>query len=497
MAAGGRFLSEETKHVEEAPASGPEPASAEAPVPAPEVAADANASADAPASANNGKQVSVPASPEPSVSAGDESVEAKAEQSDEPKGEDGSEEAPKPRKAQARNTALYRAYRANRSVEGKVVEVIKGGYEVRVGKARGFCPRSQMDLLPVSKPEQFVGQTLLFRITQVRRGGEDVVLSRRALLEDERSDEAKAVRATLIEGSVMQGHVAGLADFGAFVDLGAGVMGLVHVSELSHSRVDHVEDVVKPGDTVSVRILKLDEKQKRISLSIRQAQEDPWSTADQRFRPGEVYTGTVERVADFGAFVQLAPGVEALAPASELPPAQHSWREELVPGHSRDWLVLSVDAKKRRISLTPHVEGFAPAAATPLAEGATLQGKVQRVERFGVFVWLGPGRVGLMPTAWAGVPRGLDLERRFPVGSDVEVDVKEIAEDGRRIRLARTGAKIEESPRGEGRPERRPRREPRRETRAEPERPPESDSGPFGTILADKLRAALGQDEKS
>ena len=134
----------------------------------------------------------------------------------------------KPRR-KVHNPVLMRAYRSGRPVEGTILRVIKGGYEVRIGKARGFCPHSQVDLHRENHPEEQVGKSYPFRVTQLRRGGEDVVLSRRVLLEEDRADEAKAVRATLVEGAVMQGHVAGTADFGAFIDLGAGVTGLVHI----------------------------------------------------------------------------------------------------------------------------------------------------------------------------------------------------------------------------------------------------------------------------
>jgi small subunit ribosomal protein S1 len=391
------------------------------------------------------------------------------------------EAEPHPRR-RTRFPELVRAFRSKRPIEGTVAQVIKGGYEVRVGKARGFCPHSQIDLHREDEPERQIGKTYTFKITQLRRGGEDVVLSRRAVLEEERGEEAKAVRATLIEGAVMQGHVVGTAPFGAFVDLGAGVLGLVHISELSHKRIQSVEDAVAVGDTVRVRVLKLKESG-RISLSIRRAEEDPWTDVDSRFEVGKVYPGTVQRLAGFGAFVELAPGIEALAPASEFPPASQGWSDGLEVGSERDWHVLSVDAKARRVSVTLPGEAVPP---EKLDEGAELKGQVQRIERYGVFVWLGPGLVGLMPRAMTGLREGDDLRHRFRVGDSVEVTVVEIGEGGRRVRLARKGARIERE--GERRQPRQPPQE-----RSEQE-PPSS----FGTSLADKLRAALERkDERS
>jgi small subunit ribosomal protein S1 len=380
----------------------------------------------------------------------------------------------------SRFPALVRAFRSGRPVEGKITEVIKGGYEIRVGRARGFCPHSQIDLHREDEPERQLGRTYMFRITQLRRGGEDIVLSRRAILEEEREEEAKAVRATLIQGAVMQGHVVGTAPFGAFIDLGAGVLGLAHISELSHNRVQKVEEAVRVGDTVRVRILKLKETG-RISLSIRGAEEDPWADVEKTFEVGRVYPGKIQRVADFGAFVELAPGVEALAPASEFPPASRGWNDGLEVGTTRDWHVLSVNVKARRVSVTLPGEA---GATEPLVEGSELAGQVQRVERYGVFVWLGPGRVGLMPRAMSGAPEDADLVRRFPIGDRIEISVVEIADGGRRIRLCKKGVK--------------PRHEKEEEPAPEPEAPPAPEAPPetFGTSLADKLRAALGQDDK-
>jgi small subunit ribosomal protein S1 len=420
------------------------------------------------------------------VTAAEPAAEVEAE-SDEPKPK--SDHPGKPRGKAARQTrvaSLYRALRSERPLEGNVEQVIKGGFEVRLGKVRGFCPQSQIDIHRVDDPAEYVGKQFLFRVTQVRRGGEDVVVSRRAVMEDERREEASAVRATLLEGAVMRGHVASVAGFGAFVDLGAGVMGLVHLSELSHSRVARVEDVVKEGDSVNVKILKLHESGKKISLSIRQAENDPWAEVGSKFRRGQVYTGVIQRLTQFGAFVELAPGVEALAPASEFPPSTKGWKEGLAVGASGDWLVLSIDAPHRRISITLPVEGFDLAALDALKEGASVKGKVQRIEDYGVFVWLAPGRVGLMPNALSGTPRGSDMHRRFPLGQEIEVEIRELGDDGRRIRLARKGV--------EAQPERRPRREPRPQRAPAANRPaPSSDGSGFGTSLADKLRAALAE----
>ena len=410
-------------------------------------------------------------------------------------------------KQRARVAALYRALRSARDVDGTVEQVIRGGYQVRIGGVRGFCPHSQIDVHRENEPERHVGKTYRFRITQVRHGGADVVASRRVVLLAERLEEAKAVRATLLEGAITSGRVAGTAEFGAFVDLGAGVMGLVHVSELAHHRVARVEDVVHVGDVVNVKVLKLHEDGRRISLSVREALEDPWKTIAERFRPGSVYPGTVRRIADFGAFVELEAGIEALAPSSEFPPTRGGWRADLAVDKSADWLVLGVDSEHRRITLTFPAEGLGLESPAPEV-GTTLKGRVQRIEAFGVFVWLGPGRSGLMPSALSGVPRGTDLVRRFTIGDEIDVEVVEVDPDGRRIRLARKGARMEEQAPRPPRPAPQARakaapREPRREPSAPRDQAPEQrpaqslGSVTFGTSLGDKLRAALAEPRRS
>ena len=421
-----------------------------------------------------------------------------------PRAAEASEHRPKRR---PKDAAVARAFRLGLPVEGRVEQVIKGGYEVRVGRSRGFCPHSQIELHRVEDPEAHVGKSYAFRILQMRRGGEDLVLSRRALLEAEKAEEAKAVRATLLEGTVMLGRVAGMADFGAFVDLGAGVMGLVHLSELSHARVARVADAVQVGERVRVKILKLDDTTGRISLSIRQAEEDPWTRLAQAYPVGSVHRGKVLRVTPFGAFVEMARGVEALAPSREFPPVPGGFEAGVPPGSERDWLVLSVEPERKRMSIAPAAEPGSPEAA-PVEVGGKLQGKVQKVERFGVFVWLGPGKVGLVPTAMTGVPRGTDLGRKFETGQDLEVEVAEVADDGR-IRLSLPGVEPAPAPPPRAAAPARPRQDRgRRERGSERERDrergrggredapqPAAGSGSFGTSLGDLLRAAMDKKD--
>jgi small subunit ribosomal protein S1 len=436
------------------------------------------------------------------------------EKTEAPEGTAGEKKKKPPPKRRV-DPGLARAYRARRPVEGKVVDVIKGGFEIRVGKSRAFCPFSQIDMHRADDPEVHRDQSYSFRIIQFRRGGEDVVLSRRALLEEVVNEEAKSVRATLIEGSLLQGHVAGISDFGVFVDLGAGVQGLVHISEVSHSKVNHAGDVVKQGDTVQVKILKLHAKGGKISLSMRQAQPDPWDGVETRFEVGKKYKGIVRRLADFGAFVEMTPGLEALAPAREFPPMSSDWTDGLAPGTELEWIVLSVDTARKRMSIFPAVEGL-PEGEAEVVAGSEMTGRVQKVERFGVFIWLGPGKVGLMPTAYTGLAPGVRMDSQFQVGKEVGVEVLEITDNGRKIRLAVQGAAAEKAKAEmkDGGSERRDHRGGRdsrdsgdimdrkgrkrnsSRDRVDPSQLRSTNEGTFGTGLGDLLKAALNKDKK-
>lgn len=395
----------------------------------------------------------------------------------------------RPQRRKPRDPAVLRAFRLGIPVEGHVESVIKGGYEIKVGRCRGFCPHSQIDLHRVDDAESMLGKTLTFKVIQVRRGGDDVVVSRRALLEEERTDEAKAVRAALVEGAVVTGKVVRLTDFGAFLDLGAGVTGLAHLTELSHARVGRPDEILSIGDAVLVKIVKLDEESGRISLSMRQAQDDPWKDAASRFEIGRRYPGTVRRVVDFGAFVELAPGLEALAPAREFPPMPGGWRQGLEPGASGEWTVLAIDSGRRRISIIPAAAEGSLDLSGPIEPGTKIKGRVQKIEPFGVFVWLAPGRVGLLPRAWSGGPGTLD-ERRFPVGHEIDVDVVDVTDDGKRIRLSVGGAHLRAEPRPA--PKSRPER-PRERAEEAPKPDPQTPASSFGTNLGEMLRAAMGK----
>ena len=314
--------------------------------------------------------------------------------------------------------------------------------EVRVGRQRAFCPMSQIDVRGADASGH-AGQVYQFRIIEYKEGGSNIVLSRRALLEEEQRTNAAAVRDTIVPGAVMTGRITSVRDFGAFVDLGAGVQGLLHVSEMSWSRISAPSEIVKAGDEITVKVLRVDEDKQKISLGLKQLSADPWTRARDVYAAGQLRPGRVTRVAEFGAFVELEPGIEALAHASSFAPTGSSggWSRQVAPGMKGTFEILSVDVEQKRIGVALVQEDLSraeqPAGARPgIVPGARLTGKVERHEKFGVFVFLAPGRTGVIPLSETGIAKEGDLRRAFPVGADVEVIVLEIDPSGRRIRLS-------------------------------------------------------------
>ncbi len=249
---------------------------------------------------------------------------------------------------------LEDAFRAGLPVEGRVEQQIKGGYEVRIGHQRAFCPFSQIDIHR-SEPATHLGKVYTFRIIEYREGGRNLVISRRAQLEDEQQAEAAEIRRSAVPGAVVTGRVVSVPAFGAFVDLGGGVQGLLHVSEMGWSRVNDPSALFKPGDEVTVKVLRVDDERQKIALGLKQLEADPWSRAAETYQVGQVLSGRVTRVAEFGAFIELEPGVEGLAHASTFPSSERrdAWSRNTVSiGAVVQVMVLEVDPEARRVSLS-------------------------------------------------------------------------------------------------------------------------------------------------
>jgi small subunit ribosomal protein S1 len=382
---------------------------------------------------------------------------------------------------------LEDAFRSGLPVEGRVEKAVKGGYEVRIASQRAFCPISQIDLLRTD-PAAHEGRVYEFRIIEYKEGGKNLVVSRRALLEEGQRASAAEIRRSIVPDAVMTGRVTSVREFGAFVDLGAGVQGLLHVSEMGWSRVSDASQIVQPGDEITVKVLRVDDDKQKISLGLKQLSADPWSRVNATYAVGQVLTGRVTRLADFGAFVELEPGVEGLAHASTFAPTGRSdgWASSVALETTGTFEILSIDLEKKRIGLALLPEGSARAGGTPRSQqeivpGARLTGKVERHEKFGVFVFLAPGRTGLIAMSETGVARDADVSKAFPIGADVEVVVLDVDDPpGRRIRLSVKA--VLDAHEAE-------------EVHEYTERENPAPAETFGS-LADKLRGALGPREK-
>ncbi len=267
---------------------------------------------------------------------------------------------------------LRLAFEEGIPVEGTVEAVNKGGFDVQIAGDRAFCPVSQIDVRFVDDPETFVGQRLQFRITRFeegQRGGDNVVVSRRVLLEEDAERHASATRTKLEVGAVFKGKVTRIENYGAFVDIG-GIEGMLHISELAYGRVDHPSDVVAVDQTIDVQVVKIEQsdnprRRERIGLSIRSLARDPWEDVAKTLTIGGQVEGTVKRIEPFGAFVEVAPGIEGLVHISEMGAGERiaSPRKVVDIGQKVTVTVLSIDTQAHRVALSMDAASRASQAA--------------------------------------------------------------------------------------------------------------------------------------
>ncbi len=345
--------------------------------------------------------------------------------------------------------SIEQAKESGVAVEGKVTGINKGGLEVDLGGGtRAFCPMSQASNHFVEDANALVGQSLRFVVTDFRDGGKNVVVSRRALLQREASESAARAMSDIVPGAILKGTVASVRDFGAFVDLG-GVEGMIPRSEIAHDRSVAVADALKPGDLVEVAVREVKDVEpthkrgptKKITLSLKALAADPWEGLD--VAEGRVVSGTVVRSTEFGRFVRIAPGVEGLLHVSEL--GRDFKADE---GEEVRVVVKKLDRQTKKIGLVPAPDGAEVGSTVTLASAdlkvnAVVQGTVERIETYGIFVQVdgtkGRAGRGLVPNAELGVPRGTDLRKAFPEGTRVTAKVLETGEG--RLRLSIKGAK--------------------------------------------------------
>src|SRR5271169_4463966 len=335
-------------------------------------------------------------------------------------------------------TALEKAFAEKTSVLGTVTAVVKGGFSVDVG-VRAFMPASRSGARDAAEMEKLVGQEIRCRVIKLDVADEDVVVDRRAVLEeDERANKDKRY-SEVVEGETVHGTVRSLTDFGAFVDIG-GVDGLLHVGDISWARVNKPADVLKVGDAVEAKVLKVDAAKKRISLGMKQLQPHPWDLASEKYKVGERVTGSVTRVADFGAFVELEKGVEGLIHLSEMSWSKKARRaaDVVKPGDQVEVVILGVNQADRRISL-----GLKQALGDPWADaaqkypvGSVVEGPVAKMEKFGAFVQIAEGVDGMIHVGDIAADKRINHpQEAIKVGQIVKAQVLEIDAEKRRMRL--------------------------------------------------------------
>jgi small subunit ribosomal protein S1 len=336
-------------------------------------------------------------------------------------------------------TLLEESYKDNQRVKGSIFGRVKGGFTVDLSGAVAFLPGSQVDIRPIRDVNHLMGTPQEFHILKMDRSRGNIVVSRRAVLEESRAEARSELIANLKEGQVLEGMVKNITDYGAFIDLG-GVDGLLHITDISWRRINHPSEVLNVGDTVKVQVIRFNPENQRISLGMKQLEADPWEGIEQKYPVGARLTGRVTNITDYGAFVELEPGVEGLVHVSEM-----SWTKKNVhPGkivstsQEVEVMVLDVDPQKRRISLglkqcmeNPWVEF---AEAHPI--GTVLEGEIKNITEFGLFVGLPgdiDGMVHLSDLDWTRPGEAAIAEHKK--GDTVRVKVLDIDVEKERISL--------------------------------------------------------------
>lgn len=334
-------------------------------------------------------------------------------------------------------TSIRDAFEAGIPVNGEVKREIRGGFEVSVGGVRCFCPFSLIDLRGARESGPYTGQTLPFKVLEFEEEGKKVVLSRRALLEQERQEKLEKLKEGLAVGMDLTVSVKSLQKFGVFVDLG-GIDGLIPASEISWDRSVNAADLLSMGQNITARILALDWGSNRITLSLKALQPDPWASVAEKYLPDSRVSGSVVRLSPFGAFVRLESGVEGLIHISNLGAGRRIKhpKEVVETGQWVDVYVLSVDRENRKISLSmqPKVE---PEKIVLPAVGEVLEGTVERVMPYGIFLKTNNGITGLIPNAEMGTPPGTEHRRMFPPGTEMQVAVVDVDASSNKVRLSR------------------------------------------------------------
>ncbi len=334
---------------------------------------------------------------------------------------------------------LRDAWKSQTPVKGRIINVNKGGYEIRINGVRAFCPNSQLAAHFVEEPAREVGNEYEFMVTEFG-DAKSIVVSRRALIEAQRAEMRDTLNDRIRVGDRLQGTVTRLQEFGAFIDLGDGLEGLLHVSEISHERVNTPSEKLSVSDAVEVEVIRVEAEKGRVALSMRRLESDPWTDFVAANPVGSVLTGHVVKLQDFGAFVRVAPGVEGLLHVSGISAEKriNHPEEVLTSGEEIQVVIEKIEADRRRVGLlTPEVAEARKPVEMNAKVGDVVTGKVTKVEKFGVFLEFEPKVVGLIPNGEMATTRGADHRRMFPVGTELEVKILEVERNRNRIRLSR------------------------------------------------------------
>jgi small subunit ribosomal protein S1 len=336
-------------------------------------------------------------------------------------------------------TSLERAFAEKSAIPGRVTAVVKGGLSIDVG-VRAFMPASRSGARDAAEMEKLVDQDIVCRIIKLDVAEEDVVVDRRAVMEEEARSAKGRRYAEVKEGDVVMGTVRTLADYGAFIDLG-GVDGLVHVGEISWSRLNNPADVLNIGQEIKAKVLKLDPEKQRISLSMKQLQPHPWDAVAEKYKLGQRVTGTVTRTSDFGAFVELEPGIEGLIHISEMAWGKkvHKASDVVKPGEQVEAVILSIHLPERRMSLglkqafgDPWVE-----AARNLQPGMQVEGPIVSFTKFGAFLQISEGVEGMIHVSEISAERRINHPSdMLKLGERVKAQVLSIDSEKRQLRLS-------------------------------------------------------------
>jgi small subunit ribosomal protein S1 len=334
---------------------------------------------------------------------------------------------------------LEKSMNANERINGVIFGRVKGGFTVDLNGAIAFLPGSQIDIRPIRDISPLMGISQPFQILKMDKVRGNIVVSRRVVLEETRAESRAELIDAIKEGSILDGVVKNITDYGAFIDLG-GVDGLLHVTDISWKRINHPAEVLSVGQTIKAQVIKFNEDNQRISLGMKQLENDPWQDVEQRFKVGDVYKGKVTNITDYGAFVELEDGIEGLVHVSEM-----SWtRKNVHPGkivstsQKIEVKVLEVDADKRRISL-----GIKQCMPNPWAAyieehpaGSVIQGKIKNITEFGLFVGLNDeidGMIHLSDISWN--KSGEEAVKDYTKGQDIEAKIIDVDVEKERISL--------------------------------------------------------------